>query len=68
MENLQPLNVTYYTRNNYGNELKYPVSADAHVITYLSGSKTLTDSAIYIVTQYGRGAVLEEVLKPKEGE
>ena len=62
---MEQLEITYYTKNNYGSELKYPVSADAHVVTYLSGSKTLTDSALYIVTQYGRGAVLKEVLKPR---
>ena len=65
MDNLQPLNVTYYTRNNYGTAAKYPVSDDAKLLAFLSGTKTLTDDAISIATLHGRGATVEEVFKPR---
>ena len=62
---MEQLEITYYTRNNYGTDAKYPVSDDAKLLAFLSGTKTLTDVAIDIATLHGRGATVEEVFKPR---
>jgi hypothetical protein len=58
------MEITYYTKDSYGLELKYPVSRDAYMVCELTRTKTLTQFAINVVKAHG--ATLSEVLKPKE--
>lgn len=60
-------NFTYYIRETYGTERKYPVSSDSHMICELSGKETLTDWAINIIQRYYPDVTFEEVLKPRKG-
>ena len=57
------MEITFYTKNVYGLELKYPVSNDAVMICKLMGKKTLTEWAIKVVE--ANGATIEEVLQPR---
>jgi hypothetical protein len=56
------MEITFYTKNVYGLELKYPVSREAVMICELMGKKTLTEWAIKVVE--ANGATIEEVLQP----
>ena len=58
------MEITFYTKNVYGLELKYPVSKDAVMICELTGKKTLTEWAIELVE--ANGATVDEVLKPRD--
>jgi len=58
------MEITYYTKDSYGSELKYPVSRDARMVCELARTITLTQFAINVVTAHG--ATVEEVLKPRE--
>ena len=58
------MEITYYTKDSYGSELKYPVSRDARMVCELARTRTLTQFAINVVKRHG--ATLEEVLKPRE--
>jgi hypothetical protein len=58
------MEITFYTKNVYGLELKYPVSRDAVMICELMGKKTLTEWAIDLVK--ANDATVDEVLKPRD--
>ena len=60
------MNITYYAKEVYGNELRYPVSRDAEMVCSLTETKTLTDYAIHIVKRHYPQATFEEVLKPRD--
>jgi hypothetical protein len=57
------LQVTYFSRNNYGTELYYPVSDDAKQIVALCKTLTLTDHALAVVEKFG--GTVQEVLRPR---
>ena len=60
---LAGLDITFYTKNVYGLELKYPVSREAVMICELMEKKTLTEWAIKVVK--ANGATITEVLQPR---
>ena len=60
------LHITYYTRDVYGTELRYPVSAAAQLVCRLAGTKTLTDQALAELKNGGVSCTFEEVLKPRK--
>ena len=57
------MNIEYYTRDVYGQELWYPVSPEATMVCRLMGTKTLTDHAMTILED--NGATFTEVLRPR---
>ena len=58
------MNITYYVKTIYGEDRRYPVSEDAKMLCALMGTKTLTTSALVILTQHGYRAKL--ILRPEE--
>jgi hypothetical protein len=66
MENVEwknILEITYYTKNVYGQELRYPVSKDAIMVCRLAETKTLTDWVMLVLND--NEADIKEVLKPQ---
>jgi hypothetical protein len=57
------MNITYHVREVYGQELRYPVSDDAWLVTVLMNTITLTDHAVAVLERHG--ATITEVLKPR---
>lgn len=57
------MNIEYYTKDRYGAEDWWPVSEEAILVCELTRNKTLTDSTIRILEEYG--ATFKEVLRPR---
>jgi hypothetical protein len=57
------LDITYYTKDVWGQELLYPVSKDAIMVCVLMTTKTLTKDAIRVLKN--NNATITEVLKPQ---
>ena len=57
------MNIEYYTKDRWGVEDWWPVSEEAILVCELTRNKTLTDSTIRILEEYG--ATFEEVLRPR---
>jgi len=55
--------IEYYTKDRYGAEDWWPVSKDAILVCELTRNKTLTDSTIRILEEYG--ATFKEILRPR---
>ena len=56
---------TYYTREVYGNELRYPVNGVAFMACTLAGHKTMTDRAVDVLERYG--ILIKEVMRQRPG-
>jgi hypothetical protein len=57
------MNITYYTKDVYGQELRYPVSNEALMVCRLTGTKTLTDWALAVLRD--NDATVTEVIRPR---
>ena len=57
------LDITYYRKDVWGQELWYPVSQDAVMVCQLTVTKTLTHLAVQILEN--NNATITEVLEPR---
>ena len=56
---------TYYTREVYGNELRYPVNGVAVMACKLARHETMTDHTVGVLESYG--ILIKEVMQTKAG-
>ena len=56
------MNIEFRIKNKWGNDLKYPVSQDAHMICELTNAKTITDNVISIVQRHQPESTFKQVL------
>jgi len=57
------MDIRFYIKDVYGQELRYPVSGDALLVCRLMGTKTLIDHALRVLED--DGAVITEVIRPR---
>ena len=56
---------TYYTREVYGNELRYPVNGVAVMACKLARHETMTDHTVGVLESYG--ILIKEVMRQRPG-
>ena len=57
------MEATFYTRDVYGQPLRYPVNSTAHMACDLAGTKTITDHVLSVLAF--NEVTITEVFQPR---